>query len=176
MQEPTVENQQNNLVAILRHNAENDEADIPQTRLHKANAAVVKYLMEIKKPTLSKLWWQRFAKAKIGTDKQAFDDLVKENLFLPVDAKQEPENFIPAIPCQKALEDLFVVGYDSETTVMRERLNLSLNAKKLWDVVESNPARAANAELLQHFFSEVLARLESGRGRRSTQQMESIAR
>ena len=44
-----MENQQNNLVAILRHNAENNEADIPQTRLDKANAAVVKYLMEIKK-------------------------------------------------------------------------------------------------------------------------------
>ncbi|CAE6972000.1 unnamed protein product [Symbiodinium sp. CCMP2592] len=172
MAEPTVEKQQNNLVAILKQNDEDEKTNIPQTRLDKANAAAVKHFLEIKKPTVSKLWWQRFSKAKLSADKEAFDDLVKESIFLPADAKQDAENYIPTIPCQKALEDLFVVGYDSNTTVLRERLN----ARKLWDAVHSNPARTANAELLQHFFSQVLARLDSGRGRRSTQLMESLLR
>ena len=117
--------------------------------LKRQNAAAVKYISwKSKSQTLSKLWWQRFAKSKLGADKQIFDDLVKESVFLPVDAKQEAENFIPTIPCAKALEDVFVVGYDSNTTVLRERVN----AKRLWDAVEGNAARVANAELLQHFF------------------------
>ena len=47
------------------------------------------------------------------------------------------------------LEDVFTVGYESEAIVVRERLN----ARKLWDAVERNAARTANAELLLHFFS-----------------------
>eukprot|EP00439_Symbiodinium_sp_Y106_P058600 s962_g8.t1 len=113
--EHTVENQQNNLVAILKQHDEDEEANIPQTRIDKANAAAVKLLLEIKKPKVSKLSWARSARS-----------------------------------CAKSLEDLLVVGYDSETAVMRELLN----AKKLWNTVTSNPARAANAELLQHPFGK----------------------
>ena len=152
-----MEKQHNNLVSILKHSEEDEEANVPQTRLEKTNAAAVKYISwKSKSQTLSKLWWQRFAKSKLGADKQIFDDLVKESVFLPVDAKQEAENFIPTIPCAKALEDVFVVGYDSNTTVLRELVN----AKRLWDAVEGNAARVANAELLQHFFSTVLVRLD----------------
>ena len=126
MQEHTVENQQNNLVAILKQHDEDEEANIPQTRIDKANAAAVKLLLEIKKPKVSKLSWARSARS-----------------------------------CAKSLEDLLVVGYDSETAVMRELLN----AKKLWNTVTSNPARAANAELLQHPFGKcwegwILAQVE----------------
>ena len=110
-----MENQQNNLVAILKQHDEDEEANIPQTRIDKANAAAVKLLLEIKKPKVSKLSWARSARS-----------------------------------CAKSLEDLLVVGYDSETAVMRELLN----AKKLWNTVTSNPARAANAELLQHPFGK----------------------
>ena len=44
-----MENQQNNLVAILKQHDEDEEANIPQTRIDKANAAAVKLLLEIKK-------------------------------------------------------------------------------------------------------------------------------
>ena len=171
-QEPTAMNPHGNLAAILKRNEDDSaQGEILTTPVEKANAAAVKFFMKNEKASVSKAWWLRFAKAKLGCDKDIFDDLVASNIFLPVDPKSEPENFIPTIPCAKYFEDVFTVGYESEATVVRERLN----ARKLWDAVERNAARSANAELLVHFFYEVLSRLESGRGRKSLQQLETIA-
>ncbi|CAE7209382.1 unnamed protein product, partial [Symbiodinium microadriaticum] len=154
-EEPTAMNPHGNLAAILKRNEDDSaQGEILTTPVEKANAAAVKFFMKNEKASVSKAWWLRFAKAKLGCDKDIFDDLVASNIFLPVDPKSEPENFIPTIPCAKYFEDVFTVGYESEATVVRERLN----ARKLWDAVERNAARSANAELLVHFFYEVLSR------------------
>ena len=72
--------------------------------------------------------------------------------------------------CAKSLEDVLKIDYESDTTVLHERLN----GKRLWSAVESNPARGANAELLQQFFSKVLGRLNSGKGRKSEKKLDAI--
>ena len=170
-QEPTAENPHSNFTAILkRAEEETVQAENPTTPVEKAHAAAVKFFLKTEKAHVTKIWWTRFARAKLGCDKDLFDELVKDNVFLPVDSKSEPDNFIPTIPCAKSLEDVFTVGYESQAIVVRERLN----ARKLWDAVERNAARTANAELLVHFFSHVISRLESGRGRTSLQLSEKI--
>ncbi|CAE7506749.1 unnamed protein product [Symbiodinium sp. CCMP2592] len=170
--EPTAENPHSNFAAMLKRTEEEaDQAVQHTTPVEKAQAATVKYFLKTDKAQVTKTWWTRFAKAKLGYSKDMFEELVKENVFLPVDSKSEPENFIPTIPCTKSLEDVLIVGYESEAIVVRERLN----ARKLWDAVERNAARTANAELLVHFYSHVISRLESGRGRKSLQHLEKLA-
>ena len=171
-QEPTAENPHSNFAAMLKRTEEEAVQAVQHTTpVEKAQAATVKYFLKTDKAQVTKTWWTRFAKAKLGYSKDMFEELVKENVFLPVDSKSEPENFIPTIPCTKSLEDVLIVGYESEAIVVRERLN----ARKLWDAVERNAARTANAELLVHFYSHVISRLESGRGRKSLQHLEKLA-
>ena len=143
---------------------------VPATAEEKANAATVKHFLESKKAIVTKLWWQRFARAKIGASKDMFDELVQKGFFLSTDTKSTSENFIPTVACAKSLEDVLKIDYESDTTVLHERLN----GKRLWSAVESNPARGANAELLQHFFSKVLGRLNSGKGRKSEKKLDAI--
>ena len=124
-QETAGERPQTNLLAILKQNEKQNEDDdkvVPSTAEEKANAATVKHFLESKKAIVTKLWWQRFAKAKIVASKDMFDELVQKGFFLAVDTKSTSENFIPTVACAKSLEDVLKIDYESETTVLLERL------------------------------------------------------
>ncbi|CAE7587277.1 unnamed protein product [Symbiodinium natans] len=168
---------QSALSSLLQQESEENSA-CPKDALSQANKLVVEYALgfgpgkpePVRKTSYTTAWWKRWATSKLGLDKKIWQDLLEKEWLLPMEKKANPDVFIPVIPLKKQLADILDYKYSEETTLLEEHLN----ARALWDALELHPSRAANAELLRHFFTKVLGKVQGKRGRNSLTQDQYI--
>ena len=145
----------------------------------KALAATVNYCLgfglkrrePVRKQTLTKKWFVRFAQSAIGVPKTSWEDFITNHLLIPCENKVNPESFIPVIRCKNNLREILQIECQGQETALEE----NLNARLLWEAVESDPSRNANAQLLIFFFNQVLKKVDGGKGRRGALKDEAIA-